>query len=445
MSQMQKILYVEDADDLRELTTFLFQAHFDCQVVEAANSQHAIEILKKDTAFDLIVSDYKMAGGNGDEIYKYLRQNKIQIPFVVLSGNSLDDHPVLSQVKAYRKPMMEEDVIQMVRDNLANVRPQAQKTYIPIPLSLLKKIKDLHCTLYVKINDEKFIKLFHKGTVLNDEELGRHSQHGIATLYIDSDESEVFISDYRRKVLSEQAWVEVQNDDFEDNFKLNAELLRNMGLLLKRNVEFAEITVTQVESALKLISRNKKFNHLVQRFRKIENFGFSDHCTSLVYVAGYILHQLKSEALTHELRMLTLAALIHDVSLDDRLYAMKLNLLFSGRLKDLHKGGADQKEIQAHPKKGAAMAKDFEFCHLDVQTLIEQHHELPDGTGFPAGLKAHEIHPLSAVFIVAEDFVDYFIRYSPAPDWNAYMKSREKTYSATPFREAFRVLKQNIA
>ncbi len=442
---MQKILYVEDADDLRELTTFLFQAHFDCHVVEATNSQHAIEILKKDTAFDLIISDFKMAGGNGDEIYKYLRQHKIQIPFVVLSGNSLDDHPVLSQVKTYRKPMMEEDVIQMVRENLTNIRPQSQKTYIPIPLSLLKKIKDLHCTLYVKINDEKFIKLFHKGTTLNDEELGRHSQHGIATLYIDSDESEVFISDYRRKVLSEQAWVEVQNDDFEDNFKLNAELLRNMGLLLKRNSEFAEITVSQVESALKLISRNKKFNHLVQRFRKIENFGFSDHCTSLVYVAGYILHQLNREGMTHELRMLTLAALIHDVSLDDRLYEMKLNFLFSGRLKDLHKGGADQKEIYAHTKKGAAMAKDFDFCHLDIQALIEQHHELPDGSGFPSGLKAHEIHPLSAVFIVAEDFVDYFIRYSPAPDWQAYLKSREKTYSATPFLEAFQVLKKDLA
>ncbi|MGZ5279481.1 MAG: HD-GYP domain-containing protein, partial [Pseudobdellovibrionaceae bacterium] len=377
--------------------------------------------------------------------YQFLRQSKIQIPFVILSGNSLGDHPVLAEVKSYRKPMLEEDVVRMVRENLPGVQPSATQFYIPVPLAMLKKIKDLHCTLYVRINDEKFIKLFHKGTVLSDEELARHSQHGIEILYIDSEESEVFISDYRRKVLSESAWVEVQNDDFEDNFKLNADLLRNMGLMLKQNADFAEITVTQVESALKLVSKNKKFNHLVQRFRKIENFGFSDHCTSLVYVAGYILHNLKRENLTHELRMITLAALIHDVSLDDRLYEMKLNLLFSNRLKDLHKGGSDLKEIQMHAIRGAAMAKDFDFCHLDIQALVEQHHELPDGSGFPAGLKAHQIHPLSAVFIVAEDFVDYFIRFSPSPDWATYRRTREKTFAASPFNEAFEILKQDLA
>lgn len=445
MGAQKRILYVEDADDLRELTTFLFQAHFHCQVVEATNAQVAIDILKKDKNFDLVVSDFKMPGGNGDELYDFMRKNKIQIRFVILSGNSLKDHPVLSAVKTYRKPMLEADVIQMVRENLEQVEPTTAKTYIPIPLSLLKKMKDLHCTLYVKINDEKFVKLFNKGMALTDEELARHSQHGISTLYIDSGESEVFITDYRRKVLAESAWIEVQNDDFEDHFKLNAELLRNMGGVLKQNHELSEITMAQVESALKLLLKNKKFNHLVQRFRKIENFGFADHCISLVYVAGYLLNQLAPQDITHRLRMITLAALIHDVSLDDRLYELKLNLMFSGRLKDLAKGSSDQKEILIHPQRGAALAKDFDFCHPDIQILIEQHHELPDGSGFPMGLKAEKIHPLTAIFIVAEDFVDYFIRFSPAPDWQTYIKTREKTFAHSTFAYAFQILKQDLA
>jgi hypothetical protein len=163
-----------------------------------------------------------------------------------------------------------------------------------------------------------------------------------------------------------------------------------------------------------------------------------------VYVAGYILNQMKPADLTHQLRLITLAALLHDVTLDDRLYEMKLNLLFSGRLKDLVKGGSDQKEIFAHPQKGASMAKDFDFCHPDIGVIIEQHHELPDGSGFPTALKAEKMHPLSALFIVAEDFVDYFIRYSPAPDWKTYLKTREKLYAQAPFEEAFRILKKDL-
>ena len=444
MAAAKRILYVEDTDDLRELTTFVFLAHFQCEVVEAIDSQTAIEILKKDTNFDLIVSDYNMPGGKGDEIYKYIRQKKIAVPFVILSGNSLDDHPVLSEVKCYRKPMLEEEVVQMIRDNITQIQAANQKSYIPIQISLLKKIRDLHCTLYVKINDDKYVKLFHKGVVLTDQELARHAQHGISTLYIDSEETETFISDYRQKVLCEEAWNEVANDDFEDNFKLNAELLRNMGQLLKANHDFAEMTVAQVETALKLVSKNKKLNNLVQRFRKIENFGFSDHCTSLVYVAGYILNQLNPSGLVHNLRMITLAALIHDSSLDDRLYEMKLNLMHSGRLKEMQPGNANHREILQHGSKAAALAKEFEFFHPDIQILVEQHHELPDGTGFPQALKANRVHPLSAIFIVAEDFVDYFIRYSPTPDWKTYLKTREKTYSQLPYSDAFEVLKKNL-
>jgi response regulator RpfG family c-di-GMP phosphodiesterase len=444
MGAAKRILYVEDTDDLRELTTFVFLAHFQCEVVEAMDSASAIDVLKRDANFDLIVSDYNMPGGKGDEIYKYIKQKKIGVPFVILSGNSLDDHPVLGSVKCYRKPMLEEEVVQMIRENISEIQPSGQKSYIPIPISLIKKIRELRCTLYVKINEEKYVKLFHKGTVVNDAELSRHSQHGIATLYIDSDESESFISDYRRKVLSEEAWNEVQNDDFEDNFKLNAELLRNMGQLLKANHDFAEMTVVQVETALKLVSKNKKFNHLVQRFRKIENFGFSDHCTSLVYVAGYILNQLNPSGLEHNLRMITLAALIHDVSLDDRLYEMKLTLMHSGRIKELQPGNANHKEILQHGAKASALAKDFDFCHPDIQILVEQHHELPDGTGFPLGLKGNRIHPLSSIFIVAEDFVDYFIRYSPTPDWKTYLATREKTFGTLPFADAFEVLKKNL-
>ncbi len=444
MEMTKRILYVEDSDDLRELTSFLFQAHFQCQVVEASDAKKAIEVLKRDNNFDLIISDFNMPGGDGDEVYTYLHQNKMAIPFLILSGNSLSSHPVLSQVKCYLKPMSEDEVIQMVRDNLTEIRPTDSKSYVPVAVSLLKKIRDLNCTLYVKINDEKFVKLFHKGVALTDAELARHSQHGIATLYIDAEESDTFIADYRRKILAGQAWQEAENDDFEDGFKLNAELLRNMGQLLKQNHEFIALTVAQVETALKVVSKNKKFNHLVQRFRKIENFGFSDHCTSLVYVAGYVLSGMSGIDVEQDLRMVTLAALLHDVSLDDRLYEMKLNLLFSNRLKNLENGSRDQQEIWSHTRKGAALAKDFDFCPRDVQFLIAEHHELPDGSGFPAGLRADQIHPLSAVFIVAEDFVDYFIRHSPAPDWKSFVKTRESVYVHGEFARAFQSLKRNI-
>jgi HD-GYP domain-containing protein (c-di-GMP phosphodiesterase class II) len=47
----------------------------------------------------------------------------------------------------------------------------------------------------------------------------------------------------------------------------------------------------------------------------------------------------------------------------------------------------------------------------DVDTVVAQHHELPDGTGFPRKLSGARISPLSSVFIVAHDLV-YEIMHS---------------------------------
>jgi len=47
--------------------------------------------------------------------------------------------------------------------------------------------------------------------------------------------------------------------------------------------------------------------------------------------------------------------------------------------------------------------------------MLLQQKELPDGSGYPHGLSASQIAPLSALFIVSHYFVDYVIDH---PDWS---------------------------
>ena len=46
-----------------------------------------------------------------------------------------------------------------------------------------------------------------------------------------------------------------------------------------------------------------------------------------------------------------------------------------------------------------------EYVFSDVDKIISQHHEQPDGTGFPGSLNARDVAPLSCMFIIAEEFV----------------------------------------
>jgi hypothetical protein len=48
-----------------------------------------------------------------------------------------------------------------------------------------------------------------------------------------------------------------------------------------------------------------------------------------------------------------------------------------------------------------------EYIPLDVDIIIHQHHERPDGKGFPAKLNYMKINPLSAVFILAHEIMNF--------------------------------------
>ena len=51
----------------------------------------------------------------------------------------------------------------------------------------------------------------------------------------------------------------------------------------------------------------------------------------------------------------------------------------------------------------------------DVSLIIRQHHEWPDGSGFPAHLKENQISALSAVFIICHSFLEVYFHSDQDP------------------------------
>ena len=70
------VLIVDDDSNIRDLVILLLNSKYkDLVFTEALNAFEAISYLKGNTT-DLIVSDFEMPGGNGDELVKYLCESK---------------------------------------------------------------------------------------------------------------------------------------------------------------------------------------------------------------------------------------------------------------------------------------------------------------------------------------------------------------------------------
>ncbi len=60
-----------------------------------------------------------------------------------------------------------------------------------------------------------------------------------------------------------------------------------------------------------------------------------------------------------------------------------------------------------HPKKMSEQLKSRrDVVPSEVITIVEQHHERPDGKGYPYGLTASRFNQLSAIFIVCHEYIE---------------------------------------
>jgi hypothetical protein len=94
-----------------------------------------------------------------------------------------------------------------------------------------------------------------------------------------------------------------------------------------------------------------------------------------------------------------LASLLCDITLKKEDFAY---------LKDHYLNGGDvPTHVRNHPSEVVSiLSKKKELIPSETLTIIEQHHELPDGKGFPIGIEIGRFNQLSTIFIICQRFTE---------------------------------------
>lgn len=132
--------------------------------------------------------------------------------------------------------------------------------------------------------------------------------------------------------------------------------------------------------------------HLMNGKNEFEDIYF--HSLNVAVIAmmigrakGYSAEQLKA---------LSFAALFHDMG--------KIKIPTAILRKQTPLSEPESNYLKLHTKYGLDMANQIEDFPESAKTVIAQHHELRDGSGYPEGLKGDEIDDLAQVIIVANAF-----------------------------------------
>lgn len=110
----RSVLIVDDEADIRAGLVKSF-AKQEFQVFEAESGNQGIEILKNNTV-SLILSDFRMNNGTGEDLLFFVRKTKkLQTPFVFMTGFSDTEEDELIQMGAQiviSKPFSRQDLVQ---------------------------------------------------------------------------------------------------------------------------------------------------------------------------------------------------------------------------------------------------------------------------------------------------------------------------------------------
>ena len=123
MSAKIKILYVDD----EPLNLQLFEINFSqkYEVFTAPNGFKALDILEKESAITIVISDMKMPGMNGLEFINKAREKFPEKKYYILTGFDITDEIQKSIeagiiIKYFRKPFNMNEIETAMSDALKN-------------------------------------------------------------------------------------------------------------------------------------------------------------------------------------------------------------------------------------------------------------------------------------------------------------------------------------
>ena len=87
MSQMKRILLIEDDELLKELYVERLKDEFHVDIATAAGGFEGIRLIEEQKKFDLIICDINMPEGTGLDVLLHLSQTNQSIPLIFFSSN----------------------------------------------------------------------------------------------------------------------------------------------------------------------------------------------------------------------------------------------------------------------------------------------------------------------------------------------------------------------
>lgn len=443
-----EILVVHSDKKTGEMLRFVIENNFNTNVTFANYLQGAIDLLTVNSNYGLIIYD---ANTIKQDLFVKFKEAKKEIPCFYIgidsTGNTLSAiDPIIAAAINPTKLVAElfTKLQEYVDHGFLKLEERGEALSIhdfcKIPPSMLIDESPLAIDLYLKLSDRKLIKIINQGDSFGEEDIKKYTiQKKQEYLYVRRDQSSALVNRFTAKLNS--LFEETQNSSSELNLE-NAvnthEVIHELSNKLGYTEEVKALINKNVELAVKFLEKIPSLKVLLARIEKEKDRYIGAHSTATAFVACAMAKNLdfSSEA---TFQKLTMASHLHDITLTNHELAMLRDLNELEAMKDQFTA-EEVAAYEQHPILASKIAHQVAEHVPDVDNVILQHHEFGEEGSFPNKTSPMQINMLSALFIVAHEFVHCSIESTlENPETLKFL--REK-FSKGNFKKVFKAIDQ---
>lgn len=386
--------------------------NYEREVISASDGRSARDLFFVSDV-DLVITDVKLALVSGIELLHLIKQES-KVPVILLSGSpEICDERSAKDLSAdyfFRKPFRMEALLEAVQSFLAPLKDDVADSvaeakvvneFFEISAEEFVSSKVAKYDLYEKLKDGACEKFATKGAPLDQERYDRIKKGPNPYIYLTKEDMKayvMFIVNLGNTVKESKAidltkkisFLKHSNDMiFEYIFKESLEDFI-VGYIFSLNESASSVLNEISDPAIVLSVLNNGPNRTYAHFLG----------TSMVAVL--ICHALQWNS-PKMLMLASLGGLLHDVG-----YKNVNRDLLKRPEEELNEEQLEA--VRKHTAHGSALLQPISAVPQELQTIIAQHHEYCNGTGYPTGVRKNLIHPMARLLNVASEFASQTIK-----------------------------------
>jgi len=429
-----KILVISNHRKVLSLIFSLMEGSLRAEVITSEKAKDAVNLIETIRGIDCIICDADLPNNGLEDVIQKLSEQQLFIPLILCADHHPSHYPTLESVPYLSyilKPDIGKKLIEIVSNQFQTQTSRIildSQQYCRIKIDTLLQAGISKFDIYIRLADQKFVRIYKKGDPENLLDLDRYKDKNVDTLFVKRDKLDDLVEELSQKLSLE---LDRSATTLTRTYEISTSALETIHQFSHSfgfSQELKAMTDLCVSNIIRSIQNSEKLAESLKTLQVSGDNYIYTHSVILSHVSC-ALASLQDWCTEDCFQKLATAALLHDISLNNEDLA-KFQDLADFALATDRFSKTDQEAFKKHPYESVKALKILDSFEEDTIRIILQHHERPDGSGFPKQLRGDQIDKLSALFIVAHDIVTHaLLQNQGSIDLSKYLKEKKSLFS----------------